>query len=260
MLPRVVCHGRPSSVNVQKALWALEEAAVDFTLTHASRMLGPGASQYSEANPHPRTGDAEYREMSPTGLIPALELHGEQTFTLHESSAIVRYVSRKFKPELLGDGSAEALATAEKWMDWVISSPVSKVQPIIDHTIRFDPAKRDPVYLQTYMVSYSELLSVADAQLQRSAFLAGPAFTIADIPLGALVCRFMVALEVAAERGTPLDVPALPGIHAWFQRLLQRPAFVRGVYVPERLHVGLPVSDELPKWHSEYLAAALRHA
>ena len=61
--------------------------------------------------------------------------------------------------------------------------------------------------------------------------------------------------ELAVARGAypaGRQPPALAGIDGWFERLKERPAFIRAVLDPERVHVGLPPLLELPVWHRDY--------
>ena len=51
-----------------------------------------------------------------------------------------------------------------------------------------------------------------------AANIAGETFTLADVVLGLSVNRWKM---------TPFDKPAVPAIDAWFERLNQRPAFLR---------------------------------
>ena len=62
-------------------------------------------------------------------------------------------------------------------------------------------------------------MAVLDAHLSRRAFMAGDAFTMADIP---------IACELHRWRGLPLERPARPHLERWYQGVLAHPA-TRGV-------------------------------
>ena len=66
--------GRANSVNVKKALWALEELGLPYERRDAGMEHGV-------------VNSAEYRRLNPNGLVPTLEDEG---FVLWESHAIVR--------------------------------------------------------------------------------------------------------------------------------------------------------------------------
>ena len=74
-----------------------------------------------------------------------------------------------------------------------------------------------PSALQASIAEWNRLMMLLERQLGRSgAFVAGAAFTLADVVLGLSANRWRMTL---AER------PALPAIAAWFDRLNERPGF-----------------------------------
>ncbi|WP_238298379.1 glutathione S-transferase N-terminal domain-containing protein, partial [Methylobacterium soli] len=72
--------GRANSVNVQKALWALDE-------------LGLAYERIEAGGAHGVVGDAAYRALNPNGLVPTLQ---EDDFVLWESNAILRYLAEAY--------------------------------------------------------------------------------------------------------------------------------------------------------------------
>src|ERR1700680_4852837 len=70
--------GRATSSNVMKVLWGLAEMELPFKRVDVGGAFG-------------KTDTPEYRAMNPTGLVPTLQ---EDTFTLWESNAILRYLAR----------------------------------------------------------------------------------------------------------------------------------------------------------------------
>ena len=61
-----------------------------------------------------------------------------------------------------------------------------------------------------------EVIRMLEDQLSRTAFLAGSAFSIADIALGIMAYRFW---QVVPER------PPLPNLERWYATIEARPAF-----------------------------------
>jgi glutathione S-transferase len=60
-------------------------------------------------------------------------------------------------------------------------------------------------------------MTLLDNQLQRTgAYVAGSAFTLADIVLGLATHRWFM---------TPMQRPALSAVEAYYERLTQRPGF-----------------------------------
>jgi glutathione S-transferase len=66
---------------------------------------------------------------------------------------------------------------------------------------------------------------VPERTLAERPYLGGERFTMADIPLGCEVQRWM---------RVPIERPRSPALEAWFERLRERPAF--------RKHVDLPLT------------------
>ena len=80
--------GRATSVNVQKALWALDELELDYEQIDAGLHFGV-------------VDTPAYRALNPNGKVPVLE---DGDFVLWESHAIVRHLARRYgrdpyKPE-----------------------------------------------------------------------------------------------------------------------------------------------------------------
>jgi glutathione S-transferase len=69
-------------------------------------------------------------------------------------------------------------------------------------------------------------MAMLDEHLARQPYVAGDAFTMGDIPVGATAHRW---LEIPG-----IDRPPLAAVRAWRDRLAERPAF--------RAHVQLPLS------------------
>jgi len=67
-------------------------------------------------------------------------------------------------------------------------------------------------------------MELLDAHLAAQPFVAGGAFTMGDIPVGATAHRW---LEVAG-----IERPTLASVRAWRDRLAERPAFRRHVMLP----------------------------
>ena len=91
--------------------------------------------------------------------------------------------------------------------------------------IRTPPEKRDNKAIEEGRKKSAELLAVPEAALAGRQYITGKTFTMGDIPLGCEVQRWM---------RVPIGRPRFPNVEAWFERLRQRPAFLK--------HVDLPLS------------------
>ncbi|GMI10955.1 hypothetical protein TrVE_jg5884 [Triparma verrucosa] len=262
--------GRPSSVNVQKALWALAEVKAAFTLRHASAMLGKGP-EYGGSNTEPLTSTPEYLEYNPTGLVPTLTIEGEGSKPsqgIFESATIVRYIARKYDAdgEVFKCSTPEDEARASSWMDYCggnLSDTGGQIPAMVNHSTRFAKKDRDPAKLAEAVVGFSKRLGLLEEQLAKTqAFVAGQEFTVADVPVGCVVNRYIVAQLVLKERHPeqPLDGKVdTPSIEAWHERLKERPAFYSAVFQSELLHVRMKGADDadvdLPGWYKEYMSS-----
>jgi glutathione S-transferase len=198
--------GRVNSVNVKKALWALEELGLKYERIDAGLQFG--------VNKTP-----EYLAMNPTSLVPTLR---DGDFVLWESHTIVRYLAAKHATGTLCPSDLRARADAERWMDWAFTLQ-GAVRNAFWGLIRTPPEKRDPKAIEESRQKSAELLAIPEKMLASRPFIAGDRLTMGDIPLGCEVQRW---LRLPGER------PAFPSLEAWFARLRERPAFLKTVDLP----------------------------
>ena len=139
--------GRLTSVNVQKAVWGLDETGLPY-----DRVEAGGA--------HGVVNDPGYRTMNPNGLVPTLE---EDGFVLWESNAILRYLAATGPALALAlPADPRARAHVEQWLDWQATS--------------FTPAMRD-AFWQLYRAADPDRGLIA-ASVEKSEAMA----EILDIP------------------------------------------------------------------------------
>ena len=198
--------GRVNSVNVKKALWAADELGLKYERVDAGMQYG--------VNKTP-----EYLAMNPTGLVPTISDDG---FTLWESHSIVRYLAAKHGMGSLCPADLRARADADRWMDWAFTFQ-NAMRNVFWGLIRTPPEKRDPKAIEEGRKRSIELLAIPESLLARRKYVAGDTFTMGDIPLGCEVQRYM---------RVPIARPKLPAVEAWFERLRERPAFLKNVDIP----------------------------
>ncbi|HUQ53461.1 MAG TPA: glutathione S-transferase family protein [Gammaproteobacteria bacterium] len=203
-------YGRTNSVNVQKVLWCLAELEVSYTRIDAGLE-------------HGKNNEPWYLALNPNGRIPLLQ---DGTFSLWESNTIVRYLAAKHESRELYPASPESRALAERWMDWQLSTLVLPVSIVFQNLYRTPAAKRDAAAIERNLREANKAMTLLDAHLAQHAYVAGAAFTMGDIPVGATAHRW---LEVEG-----IDRPAFAAVRAWRARLAERPGF--------RAHVQLPLS------------------
>jgi len=203
-------YGRTNSVNVQKVLWCLAELAVPYTRVDAGLSYGKNTEPW-------------YLALNPNGKVPLLQ-DGE--FTLWESNTIVRYLAGKHGAGSLCPTSLEARALAERWMDWQLSTLLRPVSIVFQNLFRVPRHERDGGAIEANLREANRAMTLLDAHLTEQLYVAGAAFTMGDIPVGAVAHRW---LEIPG-----IERPPLVAVRAWRARLAERPGF--------RTHVQLPLS------------------
>jgi len=203
-------YGRTNSVNVQKVLWCLAELDVPYERVDAGLHFG-------------KNHESWYLTLNPNGRVPLLV---DGPFSLWESNTIVRYLAAKHGVNSVWPQTLETRALAERWMDWQLSTLVRPVSIVFQALYRTPPAERDAAAIARNAVEANRAMELLDAHLLTQPFVAGDAFTMGDIPVGATAHRW---LEIAG-----IERPPLAGVRAWRERLIERPAF--------RSHIMLPLS------------------
>ena len=199
--------GRKNSINVQKVLWTCGELALPFARVDAGLAFG--------VNDTP-----EYKAMNPNGLVPTIDDDG---FILWESHAIVRYLARKHGMGKLLPQDAREAADADRWMEWYSTTLWPNVRPIFHNLVRTPPEKRNMGEVEEARKRLAANWCIVDAQLARNDYLAGKAFTIADIPMGVAAYRWF---------NLPIERPAQANVERWYRRLTERPAFKEHCMLP----------------------------
>ena len=201
-------YGRTNSVNVQKVLWCLAELEVPYERIDAGLAFG-------------KNHDAWYLALNPNARVPLLV---DGPFSLWESNTIVRYLAAKHGAGRLWPISPEARALAERWMDWQLSTPIRGVTIAFQALYRTPPEKRDLAAVTAAVAEANTAFAILDAHLSTQPFVAGDAFTMGDIPVGALAYRWLNMQHI--ER------PPFAALAGWQSRLAERPAFRRHVMLP----------------------------
>ena len=196
--------GRSTSVNVQKVMWAVGE----LNLPHERIDVGGSFGQNKEP---------AYLAMNPNGLVPTLE---EDGFHLWESNSIVRYLAAKYGPDGLAPADLRARARANSWMDWQLSVAGPALTGMFWGLIRTPPEKRDHAAIDASREKTTAAMKILDAQLAKTAFVAGAAFSMGDIPTALMAYRFR---RLVPERS------GLDNLERWFAGIEERPAFKQHV-------------------------------
>ena len=189
--------GRNTSSNVQKVIWGLAEMQLPFERI-----------------------DAAYLAMNPNSLVPTLE--EDDGYTLWESNSILRYVAAKHAYRTLEPADLKVRASAQKWMDWQLSVMAPAITPVFWGLIRTPAEQRDAKAIATGKEKTVAAAQIMDAQLGKTAYLAGDDFSYGDIPVGIMIYRYM---QLIPERS------ATPNLDRWYAAISSRAAFKAQVAV-----------------------------
>jgi glutathione S-transferase len=142
------------------------------------------------------------------------------TDTLWESNAIVRYLARRYGEGALWPEDLRAEAGAERWMDWQQTAVWTHMRPVFLGLVRTPEEERDNTLIENSTRQLTGDWRLLDEQLRRTEYVCGGSFTAADIPLGVSAHRWF---------NLPVERPEVPGVEAWYRRLLERAAFRKTV-------------------------------
>lgn len=196
--------------NGRKASIMLEELGLDYAVHPINIMKG------EQMTP-------EFLALNPNNKIPVLvdsDGPGGAPITVFESGAILIYLAEKTGSDLLPATGAGRYAA----LQWLMLQ-MGGVGPIfgqVHHFWKF--AKEDVPYAkERFKDELLRLYGVLDKRLGESAYLAGDAYTIADVAMYPWVARF---------GWHPCDINDFCNVKRWYDSLGEREAVKRGMDVP----------------------------
>jgi glutathione S-transferase len=193
--------GYSASINVRKVLWTCDEIGTPYAYTDwgagSAAMKGP-----------------EFLALNPNGQVPVIK---DGDFVLWESNTICRYLAGKHGRADLLPLEPAARARVEQWMDWQATELNPPWRYAFYALVRKSPAYTDPEKIKASADEWNRKMAILDRRIDATGgHAAGAAFTVADIPLGLSVHRWLM---------TPIDRPDFPAVKAYHERLSARPSF-----------------------------------
>jgi GST-like protein len=165
--------------------------------------------------------------INPNSKIPALlDRSGPEPIRVFESGAILLHLAEKFGAFIPADpnGRAECLS----WLMWQMGSA-----PLLGggfgHFYAYAPTKIEYA-IDRYAMEVKRLFDVADRRLGESPYLAGDAYTIADIAVFAWFGAVWRG-DAYGDAATFLSMHEYANVGRWVQELDARPAVKRGKMV-----------------------------
>ena len=192
--------GRRNSCNVQKVMWALGELDLDHDHIEIGGSFGG-------------TDTAEFLSLNPNGTVPVLQ---DGALTLWESHAILRYLAAQYGANRMWPEDSVERAFVDQWMDWTATTFQPAWISLFWQVVRTPASQQDAEAIAGALRRTSRCFEIINARLATSRWLAGDAFSIADIAAG-----------VALHRWSTIEVerPVMPNVVAWHERLAERQAF-----------------------------------
>lgn len=200
----LILHGYHYSVYVRIARLVLAEKGVAYDRV--------------EVNPFSPDIPAAYLTLHPFGRVPTLVHDG---FALYETGAISRYIDRAFPGPSLQPRDARALARMDQIIGVVDSYAYwPLVRQVFSHRV-FRPRLGQPAddaEVARGLASATRVLAALEELAASDTFLVGPAISLADLHLGAMIAYFAAAPEGATM------IEAYPRLAGWWKRLQARPS------------------------------------
>jgi glutathione S-transferase len=194
----ITLYGKAAS-RTSRNLWALEELGIPYKHVPSDYLKGD-------------TKTPEYLRINPAGKVPAL-VDGEVVMT--ESLGMNLYIAQTYGAGRLWPDSRAAQAKCIQWTLWAATE---LEPPAVGRLIEFvfkKEAERDAKAVEALAERTKGPLSTLNTALQRTLYLAGERFTIADLNVAA-VADYLVR--------TKFDLTPWPAAHKWLADCLARPA------------------------------------
>ena len=163
----------------------------------------------------------EFLAISPNNKIPAIvdpDGPDGEPITLFESGAILLYLAAK-----TGRFLPQDLRGKYRTMEWLMFQ-MGSVGPMLGqaHHFRLYAPEKLPYAVDRYSNEARRLYQVIDRRLEKSRFIAGDEYTIADIAIFPWLRNW---------KNQGIELADYPRLKPWFEGIAARPAVERGVEV-----------------------------
>lgn len=182
----------PYSQHARRVVSLMVEANLEYELRHVD--MGKGAHR-----------STEYLAINPNHQVPTL-VDGD--ITIHESNAILRYLSWKHGLDAWYPKEPPLRAKVEQWLDWNQCRLSPTVVDIVLNSV-FLGSAGDKAAVERGLSRLPELWSILEAGLADTQFLAGARPTIADLSVASSIFQLTFAKIAPTGRNTA----------NWFQRV-----------------------------------------
>ena len=191
--------------NGHKTTMFLEEAGLDYTIHPVDISAG---DQFKP----------EFLRISPNNRMPAIvdpePSDGGEPVSVFESGAILVYLADKIGKLLLAD--LRGRKTVLEWVFWQVGG-LGPMAGQNHHFVQYAPEKI-PYAMERYVKETNRLYGVLDRRLAAREFIAGDAYTIADIAAYPWIVPWKLQQQ---------DLDSFPNLRRWFNAVRERPATQR---------------------------------
>lgn len=166
----------------------------------------------------------DFLAISPNNKIPVLVdsdpvgSEGTEPFAIFESGAILHYLACKYDRFFPHDARAQS-----RVMQWLMFQ-MAGLGPMLGqtHHFRVFAPEKVPYAIERYSTESRRLYGVMNSRLEQSQWLAGPAYSIADIA---------AFPWIRSHEKQGIDLADFPHVQSWFDEIAARPAVKAGLKI-----------------------------
>ena len=190
--------GKESSINVRKVLWTCREVGRDFVREDWGSGFQPVDTD-------------TFRAMNPNAQVPVVQVADGY---LWESNSICRYLVRKHAPgHALYPADPRQEALCWQWSLWETDRLDRQIVDYVRNTVASKPEERNAAVAEAAWKQVVPAFEVLEGALAKTPWLAGSAFSIADLNVAS-----------ALYRALSIDVSRWPKFDTWLHTCWDRPA------------------------------------
>lgn len=210
-----------ATMNGYKPVIFLEEAGVPYDLTFIDF-----AKKEQKA--------PEYMKLNPNGRIPTIVDRSNGDFAVFESGAILWYLAEKYSCFLSED--AKERSETHQWLMFQMGG----IGPMMGQAMYFQRiaapnGQEEPFSIKRYVDETGRLLEVLNTRLVGREWLAGDAYSIADIATYPWARAYPWA---------KVSIDGLDHLKGWFDRIDARPAVQKALTIPKAQPAFWGLTDE----------------
>ena len=182
-----------------RVLWMAKELGLDYE--HVKVEFAAG-----------ETHEPAHLALNPNGHVPVIDDNG---FVLWESMAINLYLAKRYGAGGLYPSRLEDEARAWQWSFWGMTEVERPLLTAMMNRAVYPEDKRDAAAADAAEKTLAQPLGALDGVLDRTPYLLGAQFTVADLN---------VASILAWARPAQIDMSAFPKVAEWLRICAERPA------------------------------------